>query len=184
MSGNNDISSFQATGKKCTVTGYGYMGESKSTLIFPRMLYFFARERITDNFADESIIDCIVLFWEWVNNNASSGCKNWEVRRMLSQRHVQCRVLWHVGGVLEIQETGGWDFQSPLCIISCWFLPVSCKSRKWRKSHNLDMGYFSFTTGYHCYWLTQTCSSIVDGTKWSLCRDLLVLPLTHLLLYH
>ena len=121
------------------------MGESKLTLIFPRMLYFFARERITDNFADESIIDCIVLLWEWVNNNASSGCKNWEVRRMLSQRHVQCRVLWHVG---EIQETGGWDFQSPLCIISCWFLPVSCKSRKWRKSHNLDMGYFSFTTGY------------------------------------
>ena len=62
VSGNNDISPFQATGKKCTVTGYGYMGESKSTLIFPRMLYLFARERITDNFTDESIIDCIVLF--------------------------------------------------------------------------------------------------------------------------
>ena len=62
VAGNNDISSFQATGKKCTVTGYGYMGESKSTLIFPRMLYLFVRERITDNFADESIIDCIVLF--------------------------------------------------------------------------------------------------------------------------
>ena len=34
VSGNNDISSFQATGKKCTVTGYGYMGESKSAQFF------------------------------------------------------------------------------------------------------------------------------------------------------
>ena len=31
--------SFQATGKKCTVTGYGYMGESKLTT-FPRRRIF------------------------------------------------------------------------------------------------------------------------------------------------
>ena len=38
----------------------------------------------------------------------------------------------------------------------------------------------------YCFCLTQTCTYIVDGTKWLLCPqcDLQVLFLTHLLLYH
>ena len=31
--------SFQATGKKCTVTGYGYMGESKLTTLPRRRIF-------------------------------------------------------------------------------------------------------------------------------------------------
>ena len=31
--------SFQATGKKCTVTGYGYMGESKLITLLRRRIF-------------------------------------------------------------------------------------------------------------------------------------------------
>ena len=111
---------------------------------------------------------------------------------MLSQRHVQCPVLWHVRGEgVSWKTRRGWDFQFPLYIISRLSLTsnVSCKRRKWRKSHNADIALVSFlllfTTGY-CFCLTQTCIYIVDGTKWLLCPqcDLQVLFLTHLLLYH